>query len=88
MKFSILVYRKSQRIPFFYAPPPRKIGRHIVYCCQSVHLSVCPSVDNLTCKLNISLLLQIYLSYNHHIWHEAYFQDFEPMRVMSESQGC
>ena len=37
-----------------------------VYC-----LSVCH-------KLNISLLLQNYLSYYPHIWHEGYFQQYTP----------
>ena len=42
--------------------------------CLSVRPSVCPSATNLTCKLNISLLLQN-IPY---IWHECYFQQYEP----------
>ena len=43
----------------------------LFYHCLSVHQSVCFSVTNLTCKLNISLLLLKYLSFKAEIWYDG-----------------
>ena len=52
------------------------IERLRAYCFTLVCLSVCPSDLNLTCKPNISLLLQNYLSLC-----EGYFQQYAPNKA-------
>ena len=58
-----------------YAP---RIDRLVAYCftgvCLSVCLSICLSAENLTCELNIFLLLPYYSSYNAHIWYAGSFR--------------
>ena len=62
-----LVHSYDMYEPFFYVPASKDRG-HILFDCYA-------SFTNVTCKLNISLLLQNYLNYNP---HEDYFLQYAP----------